>query len=160
MPRVRSLLGVLLASSLLSAGACGSDAVTAPPPTIETATFAPALGVNIASSTKTTSGLYYRDLVVGTGALVTAGQSLTMHYTGWLTNGTQFDANGPTDTPFPFVLGTGRVIAGWDLGIIGMRVGGQRQLIIPPSLGYGAQAQSTIPSNSILVFNVTVVSAR
>ena len=160
MPRVRSLLGVLLASSLLSAGACGSDAVTAPPPTIETATFAPALGVNIASSTKTTSGLYYRDIVVGTGALVTSGQTLSMHYTGWLTNGAQFDINGPTDTPFSFVLGTGNVIVGWHLGIAGMRVGGQRQLIIPPSLGYGTQAVGTIPSNSILVFNVTVVSAK
>ena len=160
MLRVRSFLSVLFASSMLSLCACGSDAVTAPAPTIETTTFASALGVNIASSTKTTSGLYYRDLVVGTGALVTTGQTLSMHYTGWLANGNQFDDNGPTATPFQFVLGRGDVIVGWDLGIAGMRVGGQRQLIIPPSLGYGSQAKATIPSNSILVFNVTIVSAK
>ena len=157
---VRSLLGVLFASSVLSLGACGSDAVTAPPATIETATFAPALAVNLATSTKTTSGVYYRDIVVGTGALVTTGQTLAMHYTGWLANGTQFDTNGATDPAFSFVLGTGNVIAGWHLGITGMRVGGQRQLIIPPSLGYGAQNYGTIPGNSILVFNVTIVSAK
>ena len=160
MPRVRSLLGVLFASSLFSVSACGSDAVTAPPPTIETATFAPALGVNIASSTKTTSGLYYRDIVVGTGALVTSGQTLSMHYTGWLADGTQFDTNGATDAPLTFVLGIGYVIVGWDIGLVGMRVGGQRQLIIPPSLGYGTQTNGKIPGNSILVFNVTVVSAK
>ena len=84
-----------------------------------------------------------------------------MHYTGWLANGTQFDTNGANDdSGFSFVLGTGNVIAGWHLGIAGMRVGGQRQLIIPPSLGYGAQANGTIPGNSILVFNVTIVSAK
>ena len=161
MIRVRSFfLSLVFASSAISLGACGSDAPTAPAATIETTTFAAALGVNIASSTKTTSGLYYRDIVVGTGALVTSGQTLGMHYTGWLANGTQFDINGPTATPFSFVLGTGNVIAGWHLGIAGMRVGGQRQLIIPPSLGYGAQANGAIPGNSILVFNVTVVSAR
>ena len=160
MPHARSLRKIFLASSVLLLGACGSDAPTEPAATIETTTYAAALGVNIAASTKTTSGVYYRDIVVGTGALVTSGQTLSMHYTGWLTNGTQFDTNGATDTPFSFVLGTGNVIAGWHLGIAGMRVGGQRQLIIPPSLGYGAQANGKIPGNSILVFNVTVVSAR
>jgi len=157
MLRVRFLSGILCALAL---SACGSDSTTAPAPTIETATFAPALGVNLASSTKTTSGVYYRDLVVGTGAVVAAGQTLSAHYTGWLANGTQFDTNGPTDTPYPFVLGTGNVIVGWHVGIPGMRVGGQRQLIIPPSLGYGAQANGKIPGNSILVFNVTIVSAK
>ncbi len=157
MLRVRFLSGIFCALAL---SACGSDSTTAPAPTIETATFAPALGVNLASSTKTTSGVYYRDLVVGTGAVVAAGQTLSAHYTGWLANGTQFDTNGPTDPPYPFVLGTGNVIVGWHVGIPGMRVGGQRQLIIPPSLGYGAQANGKIPGNSILVFNVTIVSAK
>jgi FKBP-type peptidyl-prolyl cis-trans isomerase len=160
MLRARSILGVLSLLSVLPLAACGSDAVTAPPATIETATFAPALGVNLSASTKTTSGVYYRDIVTGTGAAVAPGQTVTVHYTGWLVNGTQFDTNGPTDAPFPFILGTGNVIAGWHLGIPGMRVGGQRQLIIPPSLGYGAQDYGSIPGNSILVFNVTIVSAK
>jgi FKBP-type peptidyl-prolyl cis-trans isomerase len=159
MLRARSILGILSLSVLPVAG-CGSDEVTAPPSTIETATFAPALGVNLSASTKTTSGVYYRDIVTGTGAAVASGQTLAVHYTGWLVNGTQFDANGPNDAPFSFILTTGNVIAGWHLGIAGMRVGGQRQLIIPPSLGYGAQANGTIPGNSILVFNVTIVSAK
>ena len=85
---------------------------------------------------------------------------MSVHYTGWLADGTQFDTNGPTDPAFSFVLGTGNVIAGWHLGVPGMRVGGQRQLIIPPSLGYGAEANGKIPGNSILVFNVTIVSAK
>ena len=161
MPRVRSfILGLVFASSVISLSACGSDAPTAPLATIETTTFAAALGVNIASSTKTTSGLYYRDIVVGTGALVATGQTLSMHYTGWLTDGTQFDTNGATDPPLTFVLGVSNVIAGWHLGITGMRVGGQRQLIIPPILGYGSHVNGKIPGNSILVFNVTVVSAK
>jgi FKBP-type peptidyl-prolyl cis-trans isomerase FkpA len=160
MLRVRSLLGLLIASSMLSLGACGSDAATAPIPTIETTTYAAALGVDLAASTKTTSGLYYRDIVVGTGAAVANGQTVSVHYTGWLTNGTQFDANGPTATPFSFVLGTGNVITGWHIGVAGMRIGGQRQLLIPPSLGYGAQGSGPIPGNAILVFNITVVSAK
>lgn len=156
MHRPLSALSVLFALSV-GLGGCGSDSATAP--TIEAATFAPALGVNLAASTKI-SDMYYRDIVVGTGAVVQPGQTVSVHYTGWLANGTQFDANGPSDTPYPFVLGTGNVIAGWHVGIAGMRVGGQRQLIIPPSLGYGSRGNPPIPGNAILVFTVTVVSAR
>src|SRR5512133_4376292 len=82
-------------------------------PTIEATTFASALNVNLAASTKTTGGMYYRDLVVGTGAAVLTGQTVSVHYTGWLSNGTQFDANGPTATPFAVKLGAGQVIPGW-----------------------------------------------
>jgi FKBP-type peptidyl-prolyl cis-trans isomerase FkpA len=160
MLRVRSPLAVLSALSVLLLGGCGSDQTTAPAPTIDATTFAVALGVNLGASTKTTSGVYYRDMVPGPGAAVLPGQTVAVHYTGWLANGTQFDTNGPSDVPFSFILGTGNVIVGWDLGIPGMRVGGQRQLIIPPSLGYGAQDSGKIPGNSILVFNVTIVSAK
>lgn len=124
---------------------------------IETTAFAPALGVNLATSTKLSSGMYIRDITVGTGAEVVAGQNVSMRYTGALSNGTQFDAN-TSGTPFSFQLGAGRVIAGWDQGVAGMKVGGVRQLIIPSSLGYGRSDYGPIPGGSILVFTVTVVS--
>lgn len=145
----------LMASLLLSA--CSSEPEASP--VIETANFATALGVNLANSTKLPSGMYIRDITVGAGAGVTTGQLLSMKYTGWLSNGTQFDATG-TGTPFQFHLGASEVIAGWDLGVAGMAVGGKRQLIIPPALGYGAQTNGPIPANSILVFTVEVVAVQ
>jgi FKBP-type peptidyl-prolyl cis-trans isomerase len=122
---------------------------------IESATFAPALGVNLAGSTKTASGLYYRDITVGTGTTVTAGKAVSVKYTGNLINGSQFDAG-----TFPLTVGAGTVIKGWDEGLVGMKVGGKRQLIIPPSLGYGSRDNGPIPANSILVFSVEVLSAQ
>ena len=86
---------------------------------IETTTFAPALGVNLGASTKLASGMYIRDITVGTGADVVAGQNVSMRYTGTFNNGTQFDAN-TSGTPFSFRLGAEQVIAGWDQGIVGM----------------------------------------
>jgi FKBP-type peptidyl-prolyl cis-trans isomerase len=107
------------------------------------------------------SGLYVRDLTPGTGAAVAGGAQLAMHYTGWLADGTQFDSNQGSTAPFTFRYGSGQVIAGWDQGLDGMKVGGSRQLIIPPALGYGSRgAGGAIPPNAILVFNVTVVSAQ
>ena len=125
---------------------------------IESTTFATSLGVNLATSTKV-NGVYVRDIVVGTGAAVQPGQSLAMHYSGYLANGTLFDSN-TGNTPFVFQLNRGQVISGWDIGIQGMNVGGKRQLIIPPSLGYGTTPVTGIPQNSVLVFNVEVVSAQ
>jgi FKBP-type peptidyl-prolyl cis-trans isomerase len=127
---------------------------------IESATFAPALGVDLAASTKAPSGLYYRDLVAGTGAVVANGQMLSMRYTGWLPDGTRFDGNEQGGDPLTFPLGAKAVIDGWDQGIAGMRVGGRRQLIIPPALGYGAAGSGPIPPNAIMVFNVEVLSAK
>ena len=136
---------------------------TSAPPTpvevpIESTTFASSLGVNLASSTKI-NGMYIRDIVVGTGPMVAVGQTLSMHYSGYLANGTLFDSN-TGNTPFTFQLGRGQVIGGWDVGIQGMHVGGQRQLIIPPALGYGTAPVVGIPGNSVLIFNVEVVSAQ
>jgi FKBP-type peptidyl-prolyl cis-trans isomerase len=114
--------------------------------------------VNLAASTKTASGLYYRDITVGVGALVpaTSGASVTTTYAGYLRNGTQFDAgNLPA-----FTTGTGAVIDGYDEGVRGMRVGGQRQLIIPPALGYGSRGSGSIPGNSILVFVITLTATN
>jgi len=133
-----------------------TDSVTS----IEGTTFAAGLGVDLAASTKTASGLYYRDVVVGNGATAIAGHLIGMHYSGALANGTIFDANGTNATPFSFTLGQGQVIAGWDEGIVGMQVGGTRQLIIPPSLGYGPSGNGPIPGNAVLVFTVIMVSTN
>ncbi len=152
---IRIRLASVFALSLLFS-ACSADSLPTGPD-IASATFATALGVNIPASTKTATGLYYRDIAAGSGATVVSGQKLVVRYTGWLINGTQFDSN---QTGFPFTIGTGAVISGWDQGIVGMKVGGTRQLIIPPALAYGATANGTIPGYSILVFNVTVISAQ
>ncbi len=127
---------------------------------IETAAFAPSLGVNLSASTRTSNGVYLRDISVGTGAVVAAGQEITVRYTGWLSNGTQFDTTGPTDPPAVFLIGRSQVIPGWDDGVPGMRVGGVRQLVIPPRMGYGASGFGPIPGNAILVFRIEMVSAR
>ena len=145
--RSRRLAAALL---LIIGAACGGDAVFVPK--IEETNFAASLDVNLAASTRTASGLYYRDLVVGTGATVPAdtNKSVTVGYAGYLRNGQSFDAG----TLGPFTLGTGAVIPGFDQGIRGMKVGGRRQLIIPPALAYGSEKVGSIPANSILVFVV------
>src|ERR1700746_272087 len=104
-------------------------------------------GVATKAPTVTTkSGLKYQDIKVGKGAVPRTGQTVVVHYTGWLTNGTKFDSSVDRKKPFEFTLGAGRVIKGWDEGVQGMKVGGKRRLEIPPSLGYGAQgAGGVIP---------------
>ena len=143
---------------LVLAAACGDPAGSTP--SIEDTTFAPALEVNLAAMTRTGTGLYYRDLQVGAGAQLAPGQTVGVHYTGWLPNGTMFDRNQPGQAPLSFQFGVGAVIPGFDQGLAGMRVGGRRQIIIPPHLGYGNQAVGPIPANSILVFTVDLVSAQ
>jgi len=106
----------------------------------------------------TSSGLQYIDLKVGTGATAQAGQTVTVHYTGWLENGKKFDSSVDRGQPFSFPLGAGRVIKGWDEGVTGMKVGGKRKLIIPSNLGYGARgAGGTIPPNATLIFEVELL---
>ena len=149
------------ALALISASAClGVDNGLPDERKIEETTFASTLGVNLAASTKTPSGAYYRDIVVGTGPVVTAGQSISIRYTGYLWTGTVFDSNLTNANPLVFHLGQGEVISGFDETLVGVHVGGQRQLIIPPSLGYGPYDYGPIPGNSILVFTVEVVAAQ
>ena len=106
----------------------------------------------------TPSGLIIDDLVAGDGAVAETGQSVTVHYTGWLTNGTKFDSSKDRGDPFVFDLGEGNVIKGWDEGVQGMKVGGKRKLTIPPALGYGARgAGGVIPPNATLVFEVELL---
>ncbi|WP_341678656.1 FKBP-type peptidyl-prolyl cis-trans isomerase [Niveibacterium sp. SC-1] len=108
--------------------------------------------------TTTASGLVIEELVFGTGAEAKAGRTAVVHYTGWLTDGTKFDSSKDRNDPFAFPLGRGYVIAGWDEGVQGMKVGGSRKLTIPPELGYGERgAGGVIPPNATLVFEVELL---
>ena len=110
---------------------------------------------------KTPSGLEYEDQQVGTGPSPKAGQTAIVHYTGWLTNGKKFDSSRDRGEPFSFSVGRGRVIQGWDEGVLSMRVGGKRKLTIPSSLGYGARgAGGVIPPNATLIFEVELLEVR
>jgi peptidylprolyl isomerase len=109
----------------------------------------------------TPSGLKYAELKVGTGARPKAGQIVSVHYTGTLENGTKFDSSRDRGVPFEFPLGAGKVIKGWDEGLSTMRIGGRRQLIIPPNLGYGAAgAGGAIPPNATLIFDVELLGVK
>jgi FKBP-type peptidyl-prolyl cis-trans isomerase FkpA len=110
-------------------------------------------------STTTASGLIYEDVVIGEGEEAAAGNQVSVHYTGWLTDGTKFDSSKDRNDPFEFHLGGRQVIAGWDEGVQGMKVGGTRKLTIPPELGYGARgAGGVIPPNATLVFEVELLA--
>ncbi|MBK7414279.1 MAG: FKBP-type peptidyl-prolyl cis-trans isomerase [Dechloromonas sp.] len=113
------------------------------------------------SEITTASGLVYEDTVVGAGAEAKAGQQVSVHYTGWLTNGSKFDSSKDRNDPFEFSLGMRQVIGGWDEGVQGMKIGGTRKLTIPPELGYGARgAGGVIPPNATLVFEVELLGIR
>ena len=139
----RSLLLVVIIFGVLGAAGlsgCGGQASTS------------------SDSTTSPSSLTIKDEVVGTGPEAKAGDTVTVNYTGWLTDGTKFDSSLDRNEPFSFELGAGQVIAGWDQGVAGMKVGGKRKLTIPPELGYGAQgAGGVIPPNATLVFEVELL---
>jgi FKBP-type peptidyl-prolyl cis-trans isomerase FkpA len=109
----------------------------------------------------TDSGLIIEELSIGSGEDARAGQTVSVHYTGWLTNGTKFDSSKDRNEPFEFPLAARWVIAGWDEGVQGMKVGGVRKLTIPPELGYGARgAGGVIPPNATLVFEVELLGIK
>jgi hypothetical protein len=123
--------------------------------------FSASLGVDTAAMTKTPSGLRYQDVTPGQGKEATPGRAVSVHYTGWLPNGEKFDSSRDRNQPFGFTLGAGEVIAGWDEGVAGMKVGGRRKLVIPPDLAYGtAGAPPDIPPGATLVFDVELLDVR
>jgi FKBP-type peptidyl-prolyl cis-trans isomerase FkpA len=119
------------------------------------------LRIAMGNAVTTESGLVIEEIVVGSGELASAGQNVTVHYTGWLTDGEKFDSSKDREDPFSFGLGRQQVIAGWDEGVQGMQVGGVRKLTIPPNLGYGARgAGGVIPPNATLVFEVELLKVQ
>ena len=147
---------LIVAAAALQFAACGSDEDTS-----SQLQFAPELEVDVESLTRTASGLQYQDLAVGDGIEAAAGNAVTVHYTGWLVDGSKFDSSVDSGQPFSFTLGAGEVITGWDEGVAGMRVGGKRKLVIPPGLGYGAAGYPpVIPRNATLVFDVELLEVQ
>ena len=141
-----------LAAALMT-GACSESSVPGVfgPEVIEETQFAASLGIDLASMTRTASGLYIEDLGVGSGEPARAADVATVTYTGWLSNGSTFDAG-----TFSFTVGAGHVVPGFDEGVSGMRVGGTRRILIPPSLAYGNTTVGAIPGGSILIFSITL----
>ena len=151
----RSMMGAL--ALMLSLSSCSGDTIAAPVHPRDD-TFAPELGVDLDAMTETPSGLFYQDLVVGEGDAAAPGHGIVSLYTGWFTNGVAFGTTDGQD-PFLFILGMGAVIRGWDEGIVGMREGGIRLLVIPPHLAYGAAGSPPrIPPNATVVYRVELVS--
>ena len=166
---------ILAATALVALGVAGCSSTGSSPksaPSSSTATPPPAppapaplpspippVPAGALTPFTTASGLVYQDFVVGTGASPVTGQMVSVHYSGWLTNGTPFDSSRNRGVPYSFPIGTGRVVAGWDEGILSMKVGGQRRLTVPPSLGYGATGRGgVIPPNATMIFDVELMS--
>ncbi len=123
--------------------------------------FAPALGIDLTEMQRTSRGVHYRDLTVGEGLSVGTGFTVTIHYTGWLPDGTQFETSRLDNEAVTFRLGEGKVIRGWEEGLRGMRPGGVRQLVIPARQAYGSRGlPPLIPPNTTLVFEIELVSTR
>ncbi|HEY2163227.1 MAG TPA: FKBP-type peptidyl-prolyl cis-trans isomerase [Gemmatimonadaceae bacterium] len=149
----------LLAACGGSGGGSGATAVTTTVPQpiagdVERTQFAAALDVHLDQMVKRASGLYVQDLTTGTGSFASRGRTAIVRFTGWRADGKQFD-----DGEITIVLGSKQTIAAWEEGLLGMRVGGKRRLVVPPNLGYGVRgAGNDIPPNTVLVFDMTLTS--
>ncbi len=114
----------------------------------------------VVTNATTTPQVVVQDVSVGTGEMAVAGSNITVNYVGSFTDGKIFDSSIARGTPFTFILGAGQVIPGWDQGIVGMKVGGKRVLIVPPELGYGSADYGPIPGNSTLVFQIELLNVQ
>jgi FKBP-type peptidyl-prolyl cis-trans isomerase len=167
----RSFLQTITVSAVLTAAACGagSDAPAGSAPAADpVSSGSVAGGTSATGASSVSTELQTTDVKVGTGPEATRGSMVTVHYTGWLYDpsapdhhGTKFDSSRDRNESFSFPLGSGQVIRGWDQGVAGMKVGGQRTLVIPPDLGYGGRgAGGVIPPNATLVFDVELLGVR
>jgi peptidylprolyl isomerase len=141
---------------VLACGESGPDQSRLPLDRRVAERYASMLDVDLLEMERRPTGLYVQDVVVGEGARADSGDIVTVHYTGWLPQGIEFDSSRDGD-PYEVALGYGRVIQGWDQGVVGMRVGGQRRLVIPPGMAYGEEGRGRIPSNATLVFDLELL---
>lgn len=161
---MRVFLSFVSAATLAALTACGGQQASSardrlPPENRVADRYNVGLHVDLDSMEMRFNGLHVQDRVVGEGARADSGDVVTVHYTGWLPNGNAFDSSRDGD-PFEVALGYGRVIDGWDQGIVGMREGGRRILVIPPALGYGDRRMGPIPPSSTLVFDVELLGVE
>ena len=152
-------MAVLLAASVSACSDAGVDQSHLPVDRRVATSYSPSLRVDLQGMEARPSGLYVQDLLVGEGIRADSGDIARVRYTGWLPSGAEFDSGGEA-APFEAALGYGRVIAGWDQGVVGMRVGGRRKLIVPPALGYGDMGRGRIPANSTLIFEVELLGVE
>jgi FKBP-type peptidyl-prolyl cis-trans isomerase FkpA len=162
---LKAIIAIPILTVMVAACADAGDRADVPATasTEAATTYAPNLGVDLQQMQRQESGLYIQELQQGTGEPLRAGQTAVVHYTGWLPDGREFDSSrGPGGSPFQLVVGRGDVIRGWDEGLQGMRPGGRRRLVLPPSLAYGVQGAGggVIPPNATLVFDVELVEVR
>jgi FKBP-type peptidyl-prolyl cis-trans isomerase FkpA len=157
----RGALTVVACLAVATSVGCAGGAPPPPPAAapipqgdVERTTFASSLGIHLDAMTRRPSGLYVQDLTTGTGAVATRGRTVVIRYTGWLANGKSFDSGEITVT-----LGSNKTIRAWEDGLLGMRVGGKRRLVVPPSMGYGSAGAGEIPPNAVLVFEMEVTTA-
>lgn len=155
MRNVERFIVLLLLVAAISIPACSQkETTTVPDKAAQSQAATPATSGEVT----TPSGLSYTDLVPGNGAAPTSGKNVTVHYTGWLVDGKKFDSSVDRGQPFVFRIGAGEVIPGWDEGVMSMKVGGKRKLVIPAELGYGAGgAGGVIPPNATLIFEVELL---